>query len=98
MSGLFVGVLSSGTAISFGVDATAPPYENENAAYFSLATICWPILAFVAWKCTTDTNYMKEDTVIVPLHVRKAMHLEGESLSQEASKTVDVEGKEKLEA
>jgi len=53
IGGLFVGVLSAGTAISFGVDATAQPYENENAAYFALSTICWPILYFIAWKCTT---------------------------------------------
>lgn len=77
MSGLFVGILSSGTAISFGVDATAPPYENENAAYFSLATICWPILAFVAYKCTTDTNYGTEHDVVVPIHVRKELQIDG---------------------
>lgn len=69
--------LSSGTAVSFGVDATAQPYRNENAAYFALTTLCWPILYFVAWKYTTTTNYMKEDSVIVPVHVRKEMVLEG---------------------
>jgi hypothetical protein len=62
------------------VDATSQPYENENAAWFALATICWPILYFVAWKCTTDTNYMKEKSVITPVHVRKELGmLEAES-------------------
>lgn len=65
--------MSSGTAISFGVDATSQPYENENAAWFALTTICWPILYFIAWKCTTPTNYMKEKTVIAPVHVRKEL-------------------------
>ncbi|RFU31056.1 hypothetical protein B7463_g5272, partial [Scytalidium lignicola] len=39
MGGLFVGLLSAGTAVSFGTDATAQPYENENAAYFALSTL-----------------------------------------------------------
>ena len=67
--------MSSGTAISFGVDATAQPYENENAAWFALTTICWPILYFIAWKCTTDTNYMKEETVITPVHMRNELEV-----------------------
>ncbi|KAI1622024.1 hypothetical protein EDD37DRAFT_687827 [Exophiala viscosa] len=75
-SGIFVGILSAGTAVSFGVDATAQPYENENGAYFALATLCWPILYFVAWKYLKDTNYLDEDSVIVPLHVRKDLHLD----------------------
>ena len=68
-------VLSAGTAVSFGVDATAQPYENENGAYFALATLCWPILYFVSWRYLKDTNYLDEDNVIVPLHVRKDLHL-----------------------
>ncbi|KXL49290.1 hypothetical protein M433DRAFT_132666 [Acidomyces richmondensis BFW] len=73
MGGLFMGVLSAGTAVSFGIDATAQPYENENAAYFTLSTICWPILYFVTWKCTTNTNYLSESGVIAPVHVRKEL-------------------------
>lgn len=59
--------------MSFGVDATSQPYENENAAWFALTTLCWPILYFIAWKCTTDTNYMKEETVVTPVHMRKEL-------------------------
>jgi len=66
-------VLSASTAVSFGTDATAQPYENENAAFFALATLCWPILFFVAYKYTLDTNYFKEETVVVPVHVRKEL-------------------------
>lgn len=76
--------LSAGTAVSFGVDATAQPYENENAGYFALTTLCWPILYFVAWKCTTDTNYLTEGTVIVPIHVRKELGLDGIDVPEEA--------------
>ncbi|KAL1901094.1 hypothetical protein Sste5346_002161 [Sporothrix stenoceras] len=78
MGGFFVAWLSAGTAVSFGVDATVQPYENENAAYFALTTICWPILYFVAWKCIKPTNYDREDSVIVPIHVRQELHLDGE--------------------
>lgn len=88
-------VLSSGTAVSFGTDATKQPYENENAAYFALATLCWPILYFVAWKYTTDTNYYQEETVIVPIHVRKEMHIEGFPYEREPKLDVEISDKEK---
>ncbi|OKL55528.1 hypothetical protein UA08_09213 [Talaromyces atroroseus] len=84
IGGFFVAWLSSGTAVSFGVDATAQPYENENAAYFALSTLCWPILYFVVWKYTSDTNYLKEDTVISPIHVRVAQEIEGVAPSSKA--------------
>ncbi|KAK0264500.1 hypothetical protein LTS09_001979 [Friedmanniomyces endolithicus] len=87
IGGLFVGILSAGTAVSFGVDATAQPYENENAAYFALSTICWPILYYVVWKCTTDTNYLTEKGVIAPVHVRKELALEGIAEVSEANDT-----------
>jgi hypothetical protein len=70
MVGLFVSVLSAGTATAFGIDATATNYKSENGAYFALATISFPVMFFVCWKCTTDTNYFKEDDVIAPMHVR----------------------------
>ncbi|KAL1867535.1 hypothetical protein VTK73DRAFT_4138 [Phialemonium thermophilum] len=85
MGGFFVSWLSAGTAISFGVDATAQPYENENAAYFALATLCWPILYFIAWRCISSTNYFKEESVVVPIHVRKDLHLEGVEVAEEAA-------------
>ena len=73
--------MSAGTAVSFGVDATEPPYRNENAAYFSLATLCWPIMFFIAWKYTKATNYLDEKDVIVPMHVRKEMEIEIETIA-----------------
>lgn len=69
--------LSAGTAVSFGVDATSPPYENENAAYFALATTSWPIMFFIAWRYTTTTNYLTEKDVIVPVHVREELGIRG---------------------
>lgn len=81
-------VLSAGTAVSFGTDATAQAYENENAAIFALATLCWPILYFVAWKYTTDTNYFREVDVIAPLHVQQAQN--------NGMRTVGSKGEEKF--
>lgn len=57
--------------MSFGIDATMQPYENENAAWFALSTISWPLLYFVTWKCTSATNYHKEHGVIAPIEARK---------------------------
>jgi hypothetical protein len=48
---------------------------NENAAFFALTMICWPSLFYVTYKYATDTNYFKEAGVIVPIHVRKEMHM-----------------------
>ncbi|KAF2165583.1 hypothetical protein M409DRAFT_36848 [Zasmidium cellare ATCC 36951] len=87
VGGLFVGVLSAGTTVSFGVDATSQPYENENAAYFALSLITWPILYFVAWKYTTPTNYLLEDDVIAPVHVREELGVEGSPSTEMAEKT-----------
>ena len=70
MVGLFVSVLSAGTASAFGIDSKKTPYERENGAYFALATISWPILFFIAWKCTTDSNYFREEGVGIPVHVQ----------------------------
>jgi hypothetical protein len=61
--------------------ATAQPYENENAAYFALTMLCWPILYFITWKCTTATNYLSEDGVIAPMHVRKELGIDSDSIT-----------------
>ncbi|KAK5043607.1 hypothetical protein LTR84_011367 [Exophiala bonariae] len=82
MSGIFVGLLSAGTAISFGCDATAQPYENENAAFFALTMLCWPSLFYVVWKYMKDTNYFLEEGVIVPIHARKQLQIHVEETGQ----------------
>lgn len=37
------------------------------------------MLYFVVWKYTTPTNYLLEEDVIVPVHVRKELGIEGVS-------------------
>lgn len=60
-------VLSAGTAVAFGVDATAPNYKAESGGWFGVTTLCWPILYFLAFTQVSDTNYDKEPEVIVPV-------------------------------
>lgn len=84
-------VLSAGTAISFGVDATAQPYENENAAYFALTMLCWPSLYYVIWRYVTDTNYFLEENVIVPIHARKELKFQEEQRVQTVSSHQDIQ-------
>lgn len=59
--------------MSFGVDATAANYQVENAAWFAITAISFPILFFVISKCTHDTNYFEEAGVGVPKHVQEEM-------------------------
>ena len=75
-------MLSAGTAISFGCDASAQPYENENAAFFALTMLCWPSLYYVVWKYINDTNYLIEENVIVPIHTRKELQSREEEAGQ----------------
>jgi hypothetical protein len=63
-------VLSAGTAVAFGIDASLVPYRTENAVYFAITTLAWPILLFIAVKYTTDTNYFKESGIVVPVHIQ----------------------------
>ncbi|OQV02268.1 hypothetical protein CLAIMM_07500 [Cladophialophora immunda] len=78
LSGLLVGLQSSGTAVSFGVTATAKPLMNQNIAYFALTTICWPLLAFVVWKGVTVTTYTIEaaEGVIPPVKIAQELHID----------------------
>ncbi|KIW63312.1 hypothetical protein, variant [Phialophora macrospora] len=71
ISGLFIACISAGTSISFATSSTEQPFINVAGAFFALTTLCWPILGFVVWKYTSDTRYFQEETVTVPLHVRK---------------------------
>jgi len=63
-------VFSAGTAVAFGIDASFVPYQTENAIYFTITTLVWPIMLFIAARCTTDTNYFKEPGVGIPVHVQ----------------------------
>lgn len=90
-------VLSAGTTSAFGIDSTKTPYEQENGAYFALATISWPILVFIAWRCTTDSNYFREEGVGIPVHVqlehdKKAQVIDGQVVGEKGDVQPVAEG------
>jgi uncharacterized membrane protein len=75
----FLLVLSAGTAVSFGLDASLVSYMSENITWFVLATITWPILAFVVSNFVDDSNYFKEDSVFAPQYIVDSRHREERS-------------------
>jgi hypothetical protein len=86
-------VLSAGTAVSFGLDASLVSYMSENITWFVLATITWPILAFVVSNFVDDSNYFKEDSVFAPQHILDSRYREEQSaaLGDKNIATVSVE-------
>lgn len=88
-------VLSAGVAVAFGVDASAIPYLNESIAWFSLATISFPIMAFVVINFTTDSNYFAEADVVVPKHIRDQHKICGVELIDQSAQQQGISGKVK---
>jgi Major Facilitator Superfamily len=71
-AGFYKGVQSAGSAISFGIDASAVPFINELAANFGMMAFSIPLMAYVAWQ-VVETNYGKEKEVITPAHMENAV-------------------------
>jgi hypothetical protein len=87
-------VLSAGTAVSFGMDASLVPYMTENIIWFVLETVAWPILAFIVWSFVNDSNYFKEEGVFAPKHILDERYLgplETTTTSLDAPQDVGVE-------
>jgi hypothetical protein len=76
-SGMFKGIDSGGVAIAYGLESALVPYIDQ--AVWG-AVVMWasiPLLVFVVYKYTTDTNYFKESVVIPPKHVEDEMREAG---------------------
>lgn len=54
------------------------PFVNINAAFFALTVLCWPVLYFTG-QSTLDTNYGVEETVVIPIHVKRELGLDDTS-------------------
>jgi hypothetical protein len=54
---------------------TAPNFQAECGGWFGVTTVSWPILWYIASQYLVDTNYTIEEDVIVPVHVRKELHI-----------------------
>jgi hypothetical protein len=72
---LFHIVLSAGTAVAFGVDATSPNYKSESGGWFAVTTLSWPILFYLAFTQISDTNYDQEIDVIAPTHIQERLQV-----------------------
>jgi hypothetical protein len=81
-------VLSAGTAVSFGLDASSMPYMKENITWFVLETITWPILAFAVWRFINDSNYFKEEGVFTPQHILNEKQLSSLETTKASSTTM----------
>jgi len=67
-AGLLRSVMAAGTAIGFGIAAAGVSIRTQFIAHITLQFLAVFPQAFVAVMCVTDTNYFKEDDVIVPKH------------------------------
>ena len=55
-----------GLAVAFGIDSNSVPFLNEAATYFALLMVGLSLCMISSWKYTTNTEYGKEEGVIVP--------------------------------
>ncbi|OJJ63014.1 hypothetical protein ASPSYDRAFT_86662 [Aspergillus sydowii CBS 593.65] len=84
-AGLFKGTSSLGVCAAFAIDARKPQYWVEMAIHLGLYVAAILIMFYVVWSWITDTDYLKEEGVIIPKHVAEELIItEGVS---EADKT-----------
>ena len=76
LAGLAKGVLAGGIASSFGTEAAGLAQLHVIAYNFTLQAVGLVCMAFVTWKCVTQTNYLKEENVVPPTEVREAEKVE----------------------
>lgn len=60
---------AAGIAIAFGIDAVKPAYWKEFTVWITLFVAAFGCLYYLAAFHITETNYFKEENVIVPVHV-----------------------------
>ncbi|OBT69969.1 hypothetical protein VE03_00541 [Pseudogymnoascus sp. 23342-1-I1] len=68
-AGLFKGTSALGVCVAFAIDARKPQYWVEMAIHFVLYMVAIFIMFYVVWFTITDTDYLREDGVIVPKKV-----------------------------
>ena len=89
-AGFFKGTTSLGMCISFVMDAKNVSYMNQLIVQFVLYAVGLTMLIGIIWHYVADTNYFKEDDVIVPHHIEEEAVLAGiidrEQLARERAK------------
>jgi hypothetical protein len=64
---------AAGITVAFGIDAVKPAYWKEITVWLTLFAAAFVCLYYLAAFHITETNYFKEDAVIVPLDVVEKM-------------------------
>ncbi|KAH8549485.1 hypothetical protein BGW37DRAFT_469008 [Umbelopsis sp. PMI_123] len=88
-AGLFKGILSAGLCVGFGLESAGVSYWAQACFQMSLQFISLPILLYLIFKYTKDTNYFIEKNVIPPQHVESEMIAAGKVTREEAHEILE---------
>ena len=80
LAGLVKGVLAGGVAAAFGTEAAGLTQLNVVAYNFTIQAVGLVLMAVVAWKCVTPTNYEQEENAIPPEDVLTEKEMKGTDL------------------
>lgn len=76
-AGVFRGVTALGMMFSFIIDGNGGTYICQLSFQFACYFVGIVFLYIAAIYFITDTNYFKEENVIVPVHVRQELAVQG---------------------
>lgn len=65
-AGLFKGILSAGLCVGFDLEAAGVSYMVQTIIQMTLMYTSLPVIAWLIYKYTNDTNYFIESDVIPP--------------------------------
>ena len=71
LAGLVKGVLAGGVAAAFGTEAAGLSQLKVIAYNFTVQAVGLILMAIIAWRCVTATNYLKEENVIPPADLHR---------------------------
>lgn len=69
-AGIFRGTNALGIMINFLIDGNGASYTVQVAFQYATYGVGLVLLFYIALKHVVDTNYFKEETVIVPEHIK----------------------------
>ncbi len=72
-AGLFKGVLSAGCCVGFGLNAANVSYWNQALFQMIIIFFSLPIIFYLIYTYTTDTNYFIETMAIPPQNIEDVM-------------------------
>ena len=78
LAGLVKGVLAGGVAAAFGTEAAGLTQLHVLTYNFTIQAVGLVMMALMAWRCVTATNYEKEVNVIPPMEVQAEKDLESD--------------------